>query len=142
MHHPLLEEKIHSVGYVDPPQLETLYSTHHIFIHTATHESYGIAMENAVQYGLPVITCSSGNAQHWVSLNQKSVFVPTIEELADKVIEIATTGGKHEIFATDNHLGESVHLVSQADHSKSDLIWEESCRGLLERIKSVLQGNR
>lgn len=55
--HLLANNNISFLGFIDNEKLSEIYQTHHIFILPSYSEPWGLVVDEALYYGLPVIVC-------------------------------------------------------------------------------------
>ena len=56
------KENIHFVGFVENEKLSTVYQDHDVFILPSRSEVWGLVVEEAIYWGLPVVVSDRGGA--------------------------------------------------------------------------------
>ena len=84
-----LESRVQLVGHVDDLQLAQFYSQSSVFSLATRHEGYGMVFDEAMAYGLPIVTCDSGAVSETVG-NEAALLVPaeSPELLADALARV------------------------------------------------------
>jgi glycosyltransferase involved in cell wall biosynthesis len=75
-----LESRVEFVGEVDQQQLTEYYSKATLFALATRHEGYGMVFDEAMSYGLPIITCDSGAVLETVGEKVALVVEPDSDE--------------------------------------------------------------
>ncbi|MDR9443646.1 MAG: glycosyltransferase family 4 protein [Microbacteriaceae bacterium] len=75
-----LESRVEFVGEVDQQQLTEYYSKATLFALATRHEGYGMVFDEAMSYGLPIITCDSGAVLETVGEKAALVVEPDSDE--------------------------------------------------------------
>jgi glycosyltransferase involved in cell wall biosynthesis len=55
-----LDERVRLIGAVSPEQLQQLYSQASVFALATRFEGYGMVFDEAMTYGLPIVSCDTG----------------------------------------------------------------------------------
>lgn len=75
-----LESRVEFVGHIDQQQLAEYYSKATLFALATRHEGYGMVFDEAMSYGLPIITCDSGAVLETVGDKAALLVEPDSEE--------------------------------------------------------------
>lgn len=76
-----LESRVQLVGHVDSQQLADYYSKASVFALATRHEGYGMVFDEAMAYGLPIVSCDSGAVSETVGNQAASLVRPDSPEL-------------------------------------------------------------
>ena len=76
-----LEGQVQLLGEVDEARLERCYTGADLFVLPSYHEGYGMALAEALAYGLPVVSTRAGAIPHTVPADA-SVLVPPGDSVA------------------------------------------------------------
>ena len=70
-----LEQRVHLAGEVDPVELEILYDSADLFVLATLHETFGMAVAEALARGLPVVSTDTGAIAQLVA-DEAGIVVP------------------------------------------------------------------
>lgn len=82
-----LQNKIQFVGPLTHEETLRQYARHHLFISAAQMETYGMAIQEAKAYGLPLLLCEGGNSASHLT-EGSGLLSPNIFKLAGNFIEL------------------------------------------------------
>lgn len=84
-----LESRVEFLGQVNQQQLADYYSQSTVFALATRHEGYGMVFDEAMSYGLPIITCHAGAVLETVGDKAALVVEPDSEEsLAEAIARV------------------------------------------------------
>ena len=86
--HPLLRSKVHFTGALPHRRVEEHYARTRLFVSAARMETFGMALQEAKAYRVPLLTLTGGYAgQHVASEHDGRVF-ETLAEMADFFVNL------------------------------------------------------
>jgi len=127
-----LEEKVKFIGEVNQEELSQLYQKAVVFVFSSKREDFGIAMVEAMSYGVPVVAWNSGGPTDIV-LDGKTGFLATpfsLDDFAEKTIRILK----------DKRLRRKMSLGSW-QRVRDHFSWKRHLDILEEEIKKALSLN-
>ena len=81
INHPVLKKIISYHGQLLPQQLYSFYTTANLFISTSFMETYGMALQEARAFQLPILALDCGNVSNHVENLKNGWLMPAIPEL-------------------------------------------------------------
>jgi len=90
----LLKESIHFLGFLKLKQMEELYATSSVFISASKMETYGMAVKEALAYGLPVLAYNGGYVRTHLQSGANGYLCSTFSELARKCVQFIRNPGE------------------------------------------------
>ncbi|MEM1122514.1 MAG: glycosyltransferase family 4 protein [Bacteroidota bacterium] len=125
--HPILNQTIHYHGQLPQSQIFEFYQQVNLFISTALMETYGMALQEARAFGLPILAVRGGNvASHVVEGENGFVF----EEVGGLVDQVLLLAERAEL------LGELLVKLSFRSEKKM-YDWNEASRSFLQQLKTT-----
>ena len=117
-------------GWTSPEALRQIYRTSHLFLSTATRESFGLAALEARSTGLPVVAMRRSAVADFVVDGESGALVDGTAEFSRAVAELAMDAGRlmrlrgrHrqglQSFSWENALTNHVALYRRAGHGKA-----------------------
>jgi glycosyltransferase involved in cell wall biosynthesis len=82
-----LRGKVKFLGEMSHENALKQYAQHHLFISAAQMETFGMAIQEAKSYGLPLLLCKGGNAEQHLTKGA-GMLSPNIFKLAGNFIEL------------------------------------------------------
>lgn len=123
-----LTARVELHGEVSPETLGRLYSRADLFVLASRHEGYGMALAEAMSYGIPVVSTCAGAISHTVP-EEAGILVPPgdIGAIADALRQLMSETPKR-------------HAMGQAARAVRRHTWPEAARQFLEAIESIGSG--
>lgn len=120
-----LAARVQLHGEVSPETLDRLYSRADLFVLTSRHEGYGMALAEAMSYGIPVVSTCAGAIPHTVP-EGAGILVPPgdIGAIADALRQLMNDTAKR-------------HAMGRAARAVRRHSWPEAARRFIEAIESV-----
>lgn len=87
-----LHRKVNFLGEMSHEDTLKQYAQHHLFISAAQMETFGMAIQEAKSYGLPLLLCKGGNAEQHL-IKGGGMLCPNIFKLAGNFIELCRNEG-------------------------------------------------
>lgn len=118
----------------DMRTIEELYRKAHFFVMPSLAECYGIVFCEANAYGLPVVGANNGGMPTIIRHNTNGYlfdytkYEQSLEEIAEKLIEIAENRGNYEEAASKSH-----------NEYKMRLNWEVSVEKLTSELSKICE---
>ncbi|MDF9795648.1 glycosyltransferase involved in cell wall biosynthesis [Catalinimonas alkaloidigena] len=82
-----LSNKVYFLGEMSHENTLKQYAQHHLFISAARMETFGMAIQEAKAYGLPLLLCKGGNTEQHLT-KRGGMLCPNIFKLAGNFIEL------------------------------------------------------
>jgi len=125
-----LENQVRLLGSVSADDLDTLYRQASVFALATRFEGHGMVFDEAMAYGLPIVSCDSGAVADTVA-NSAAILVP-----AD---DAAVFGDALRRVLTDEHLRHSMAAASQsAGFALPD--WSETAACVASVLDRIMEG--
>lgn len=80
-----LSKLVEFLGPCDSSQIQTLYEQSNLFISTSFMETFGMALQEAVAYRLPILAFDGGNAKYHIESGKNGFLFSSIQDLVDKL---------------------------------------------------------
>lgn len=109
-----LESRVEFVGEVDQQQLADYYSKATLFALATRHEGYGMVFDEAMSYGLPIITCNSGAVLETAGDKAAVVVDPDSPESFAKALSMVLEDKEKYRFMSESALEKALTLNNWA----------------------------
>lgn len=120
-----LAARVELHGEVSPETLDRLYARADLFVLASRHEGYGMALAEAMSYGIPVVSTCAGAIPHTVPEGAGMLVPPgDIGAIADALRRLMSDPTKRQA------MGRAARAVRR--HT-----WPEAARRFLEAIESI-----
>jgi len=86
---PVLKQRIHFIGSKSPQAMPDSYRNSNLLISTSFFETYGMALQEAVAWKLPIIAIKGGNSTNHIEEGINGYVVNSTEELVQQIWEVA-----------------------------------------------------
>jgi len=86
--HPTLKKIICYHGQLSPPQVHSLYQKANLFISTAFMETYGMALQEARAFQLPILALKGGNIENHIDNKQTGWLVENMVDLVHQLVNL------------------------------------------------------
>lgn len=113
-----LESRVELVGHVDDARLADYYSKASVFALATRHEGYGMVFDEAMAYGLPIVTCDSGAVSETVGNQAAFLIEPDSPELMAEALARVLQEGQVYQAMSDAALQRAAELGSWAVTAK------------------------
>ncbi len=121
---PALSERVRFAGAVPRAKVDDFYRSAHLFVSSAKMETFGMALQEARAWGLPILAFDGGHARTHFTDGDNGLLFSSIESLAASFLDLARDDdAMHRLFER-----------SQALASKSNGTWELAAKRLLEQL--------
>lgn len=84
---PLLKKHIRFLGPVPIEDMESLYSSHSVFISASKFEAYGMAVQEASAFGLPILAYDGGSVRKHIRVGKNGYVFSSFRGLASACVE-------------------------------------------------------
>jgi glycosyltransferase involved in cell wall biosynthesis len=91
-------------GRRDHDEIRALYRTADLFVAPAIQESFGIAALEARAAGLPIVAMAQSGISEFIDHGRSGLLVPTDQEMARAITQLATDAGLRAAIAEHNRL--------------------------------------
>ncbi len=85
---PILKKIICYHGQLSPPRVHSLYQKADLFISTAFMETYGMALQEARAFQLPILALKGGNVENHVAHGETGWLVENMENLVHQLFNL------------------------------------------------------
>ena len=129
--HPSLKQHIHFLDTLSPRAMQEKYQTCNVLISSSFFETYGMALQEAVAWGLPILAIKGGNVSSHIKEGVNGYLFEEAVSLVEKLISLA-----------DNPL-EMERLLQQTAKYKGQqsLNWTELARQILIKVGAFKSSN-
>lgn len=87
--HTWLKERVYLRGVLPHKEVQQAYQQANLFISAAAFETFGMALQEAVVFGLPILAVKGGNTANHVVEGSNGFLFDSIELLVDKLIQLS-----------------------------------------------------
>jgi len=115
---PRLKKIISYHGQLSPPQVHSLYQKANLFISTAFMETYGMALQEARAFQLPILALKGGNVENHVKSEQTGWLVENMADLVNQLV--------HLVKQPKDLVNTQQYILNQTSHNFYN--WEEAAR--------------
>jgi glycosyltransferase involved in cell wall biosynthesis len=125
-----LSKIIKYLGSYDSQQIQDLYQQSNLFISTSFMETFGMALQEAAAFRLPILALDGGNANYHVEERKNGFSFPSISSLVKKL----------ETLSLDNPAFKKV-VESAWDYEKPEQYsWENAAELFLQKLNQDVAG--
>ena len=82
---PALKKIVQYQGQLSPTQLHTYYQQSNLFISTAFMETYGMALQEARSFDLPILALTGGNVKHHIIHDSTGYLMDNLENVVQQL---------------------------------------------------------
>ena len=108
----LTKTKVHFPGHVHAEQKQLHFSAADLYVFPSTHESYGLTLMEAFQYGLPALTLDNAAMQPaFGAVATKATFLTVLQQLAQS--NLAAKGHAAQAFAKQNPFAKAAASLAE-----------------------------
>ncbi|MDQ2644832.1 MAG: glycosyltransferase family 4 protein [Myxococcota bacterium] len=86
---PRLEKRITFLGAVPPEQMPALYRQSSLFVSASEMETFGMALQEARAFGVPILALDRGNAREHVEVGRTGVLTASLDDLCAALLGFA-----------------------------------------------------
>ena len=122
----LLCQIVHYRGQLSSEQLQTYYQASNLFISSAFMETYGMALQEARAFRLPILGLNGGNVKHHIIEGTTGFVVNDVDGLIKQLEKIVTT--PHLLAALQKNI---------EDKSPDFYTWEQAGIQLIQEIPTL-----
>ena len=125
--HSILREKVFFLGGLSHDETLRQYAHHHVLVSAASMETYGMALQEARTYGLPLLVLEGGNSSRHIRQGS-GILCADIFELAGNFLQLSRS--KTALQACLD--------AAQKQHEDASYRWEEAASIFLHQIRNFL----
>ncbi|MEM1121398.1 MAG: glycosyltransferase family 4 protein [Bacteroidota bacterium] len=114
-------------GAVPPSRMPHFYQQSNLFISTSAMETYGMALQEAKAFGLPILAIKGGNVENHVKNEENGFLVPKIHQLVEQLLQLSNNPEMVRM------LLENCQRLLQNDSYS----WEKAARKFLDFIEKM-----
>jgi glycosyltransferase involved in cell wall biosynthesis len=129
---PAFRGRVRFLGEVAGDALRRCYARSNLFISASGMESFGMALDEARAFGLPIFALAGGNARAHVEPGANGELFDSLEGLAEACVNLA-----REPKRLGSYLREAVRL-----RPRDRYIWADAARLFLEQLEALLAGEK
>ena len=83
-----LNERVQFRGALSPLEVQRAYQQANLFVSVAAFETFGMALQEAVVFGVPILVVKGGNSANHVEEGTNGFIFDTIDALVEKIIAL------------------------------------------------------
>jgi len=121
--HPLLQKCVRLVGSQPPDQMTDFYRESNLFVSLASMETFGMALQEARTYQLPILTMKGGYSSHHITSGQTGYVFSDLPQLGSFFLELVQEPSKFAIL-----------YQRTQQHPASYLSWTQTARELIQQF--------
>ncbi|MEW5900793.1 MAG: glycosyltransferase [Acidobacteriota bacterium] len=122
--HPCLKDKVKFLGALRPAQVKRCYESSSVFISSSRLETFGMAIQEARAFGLPVLALEAGYVRHHFSPLRRGLLFRSIPALAR-----ACAG-----YIRNPHGLEALNKTARLSIPRGTYTWEDAAQLFLDQL--------
>jgi glycosyltransferase involved in cell wall biosynthesis len=146
-----LQHRVQFVGFVSDTDLINLYRSASALVHAAVREGFGITLQEAMAFGVPVIAAAAEGPRVWIASGQTGLLVPpgnasalaeaTLLVLRDDVLARRLSDAGREVprAGLEVMVRETAEVYRRILSSKNATIPKDASRKIQRRTRSATQ---
>ncbi|HWN66098.1 MAG TPA: glycosyltransferase family 4 protein [Haliangium sp.] len=125
---PRLGPRVHLHGEVPHAEMDAYYGAASVMISASSMETFGMALQEARAWGLPILACDGGNSRNHFVSGENGELYATVPALAHDVLALARGPGRlRRLFAR-----------AQDMRAGAEYTWDSAARALLDSLAAQL----
>ena len=122
--HPVLREKAHFTGALSYDQVQEYYASAQVFVSAARIETFGMALQEAKAYRVPLLTLAGGYAEQHVASDCDGYVFRNLHEMADFFVDLVRSPPK--LAALQDKVASRLPTARYG--------WDEAARSLIQQL--------
>ena len=120
-----LSEYVHLAGSMDHQYIRKALSDANMYISSSFMETFGMALQEAVAFRLPILAIEKGNAKYHISNGKNGYLFSSMEALVDRL----------EFLSLNKNEFEALKKSSWDYRKKESYNWEKAAKQFLQQLK-------
>ena len=125
--HPHLDERIQWTGALPHPEVLQLYPQNHVFISTAHMETFGMAIQEAKEMGLPLLVLNAGYAAQHIQEGKNGYGFAEMKELVRALLA----------FSRNQSAREALKRTAWEHRSGSAYTWDDAAQKFITLVDQL-----
>lgn len=125
--YPALKHHVHLTGSLMPRKTQRYYRFSNLYLSTAYMETYGMSLQEARAFRLPILALDGGNASSHVRDGKNGRIFPTISSLLDEF----------QLLSQDPLRFQSLHDRAQQCRTEDDYDWQQVAARVLAALPTL-----
>lgn len=127
-----LAGRVHVRGEVPYAEIGSCYGAASVLVSASQMESFGMALQEARAWGLPILACDAGNVRNQFEHGENGYLYGAIPDLAAGLLALVRDGARMQ------------RLFARAQETRlgSDYTWDDAALALVRALDQLGQGQR
>ncbi|MEL6653830.1 MAG: glycosyltransferase family 4 protein [Bacteroidota bacterium] len=125
--YPALKNHVHLTGSLMPRKTQRYYNFSNLYLSTAYMETYGMSLQEARAFRLPILALDGGNTSSHIRDGENGHIFPTISSLLDEF----------QLLSQDPIRFKSLHDRAQQCRTEDDYEWEQVAIRVLTALPTL-----